>query len=205
VPCQRVPDAPRDSVTNASAAQVAANLAAGVGFVGQQSLWAALGTAGARSFDGSLLHQMRQDRCLVVLSWGENQCHEPAVSLDAHMYLGAEPTLAAAQCFGSGVTAFGTRRMLMSTHNGAVDLMLLPVDLLLGVCLCLQRLKDACPDACFLPSIEAAGDCRPGAIALWDIASGSARAQHLQNGVDDLTVTHIRTTCLRLLRRQQRR
>jgi hypothetical protein len=55
--------------------------------------------------------------------------------------------------------------MLVGSHDRAIDIMNRPMHLPCGIGLLLDGLKEALPDTGIAPTIEAAGNRAPGAIA----------------------------------------
>ena len=79
----------------------------------------------------------------------------------------------------------------------------IPVQVLCGVGLLLDRGKEASPDARFPPAIETARHGAPRPIPLWQITPGGAGADDPQDAVEDASVGSRGAACVRFLRRKQ--
>jgi hypothetical protein len=84
--------------------------------------------------------------------------------------------------------------MLMRPDNGAVDEVAVPIQVSARIRLLLESSQDPIPDARFLPTVEATGNGLPGAVALGQIAPGSARLENPQDAIDDPPVVMAGTT-----------
>jgi hypothetical protein len=93
--------------------------------------------------------------------------------------------------------------MLVRTDDGAIHIVDSPVQVLCGVGLLLDRGKEASPDACLAPAVEAAGDGLPGAIPFGQVAPGSAGADDPEDAVEDAAVVSGWAAGVRFLWRQQ--
>ena len=89
--------------------------------------------------------------------------------------LGMLCALASAQDFRLSPLA-GTRRLLVSSNDRAINVMHRPVHLTSGIGLLLDRLKETLPDAGSAPAIEATGHGAPGAMAFGQITPGRTGA-----------------------------
>lgn len=79
----------------------------------------------------------------------------------------------------------GACRMLVGADDAAIDIMLGPVHRSSCICLLLQGGQNPCPDASFLPTVEATGDGLPGAIVFRQIAPRGAGASEPEDAVHD--------------------
>lgn len=91
----------------------------------------------------------------------------------------------------------------MGANAAAINIMHFPVQLAITILDLLQLPKDVIPDATFAPAIEAAVDCLPFAIALWQIAPGRTGFQDPEYAVNDRAMIQVRTSGLGFLRREQ--
>ena len=94
--------------------------------------------------------------------------------------------------------------MLVSTDDGAVDVVDAPVNSARGIGLRLNLRKDAVPKTRLAPAVEAAGYGGPAPISLGQVPPWGTGAQDPQDTVDDLAVIDRRAARLRFLRWQQR-
>jgi hypothetical protein len=78
--------------------------------------------------------------------------------------------------------------MLVRSHDGAIDMMQVPIQLDCGVSVPLQLGQDLVPNASSAPAIEAGGDRLPGTIVRGEIPPGSARAIQPEDATDDRAV-----------------
>jgi hypothetical protein len=102
--------------------------------------------------------------------------------------------------FGGG--AAGSGRVLVGTHHGAVHRKYLPLDLALGIRLCLERLQDPFPDPGTTPAHQAVVTGLPGAIPVGEIPPRGAGAQAPEDPIDHLTMVFVRMAWLAVGRGQ---
>src|SRR5258708_5385921 len=94
---------------------------------------------------------------------------------------------------------FCPSRMLMRSNNGAIDGVLVPIDLSSRIALLLQGFQHALPNASLLPPIKAAGYRAPRAIVVGQISPGRSGSQNPQDSIDNQTMILCWTTYLWLL------
>src|SRR2546423_3044478 len=75
--------------------------------------------------------------------------------------------------------------MLVGSNDRAIDIVNRPIHLPRSIGLLLDGLKEALPETGFAPTIEAAGDRAPGAIAFREVTPGGASTQNPQDAIDD--------------------
>jgi len=78
----------RNGDSDAAAAQPVPDAPITVGFIAGQALRAAPRAPTARSFDGSLVHQLLKNRALMLLAGLEHKGDRLALALGAHVQLG---------------------------------------------------------------------------------------------------------------------
>src|SRR5215208_1657990 len=134
----------------------------------------------------------------------QDEGHWFAGALGAHVQLGREAALAAAQGFGRGVAPRGAGGVLVRADDGAVDEVDGPVQVAVGIGLGLQVGEDAVPDALLAPAVVAAGDGAALAVAPRQVVPGRTGAQDPEDAVDDPPMVDARFARLGLLRWEQR-
>jgi hypothetical protein len=75
--------------------------------------------------------------------------------------------------------------MLVSTHDGAINEVYLPLYLSSGISVLLDFREDSVPNACFTPAVKAGGYGFVRAIAFGQILPRSACSQYPQDAIDD--------------------
>ena len=181
----------RDRHPDAASPQILANLPAAVPLVAHHAPWSQARSSAAHPLDRPLLHQVLKGARLVALAWREHKRQRLAVAFGPHMHLGAEPTLTPSQRFVVGVTSRCARRVLMRANDGPIDVVDLPIEPASGICLLLQGVQDALPEALLAPAIEAAGEGGPGTVPHGDIAPGSTGPIEPQETVDHATMVDV--------------
>jgi hypothetical protein len=94
--------------------------------------------------------------------------------------------------------------VLVRADDGAIHIVEIPVKVLCGVGVLLDRGKEARPDACLAPAIKTAGDGAPGAIPLRQITPGGAGTEEPEDTVEDTSVVSGGAAYFWLLRGKQR-
>ena len=162
----------RDGDADTMASQVLPNLATTVGLVTYQTTRPTLAPPPLR-FTAPPAIRASKATALVPLARGEDQRHQLAPTFRADMDFRTEAALTATERFGLRVLGVGPSRMLMRADDGAIHIVDIPVQLPCGVGLLLDRGKEANPDACLAPAVEAAGDGGPAAIPLGQVTPGA--------------------------------
>src|SRR5262245_65188083 len=108
-----------------------------------------------------------------------------------------EATLTATERFGLRVLGVGPSRMLVRADDGAIHIVDIPVQVRCGVGLLLDRGKEASPDACLAPAVEAAGDGGPAAIPLRQVTPGGTCTEEPQDAIEDASVVSGRAASVR--------
>jgi len=151
----------RDGDGNATAPPIPPDMATAIGLVAHHTTRTVFGAASATAFDGSTGHERFAPNGFVTLSRCQHERHQLFVARRAQMNFRAEAAWAAIQ--GFRFSPFGrTGDVLMSTNDGAIDIMNRPVQLTCHIGLLLDSLKEALPDAGLAPAIEATGYRAPG-------------------------------------------
>ena len=156
-----------------------------------------------RSVSRPACHQGFEGDGFVPLARGEDQRHQLAPTFRADMDFRTEAALTATERFGLRVLGVGPSRMLMRADDGAIHIVDIPVQLPCGVGLLLDRGKEANPDACLAPAVEAAGDGGPAAIPLGQVTPGGTGTEDPQDAVEDASVVSGGAASVRFLRRKQ--
>jgi hypothetical protein len=91
----------------------------------------------------------------------------------------------------------------MRTNDGAIDAVLLPIDLAISIGLLLQRFQHALPYSGFDPPIKSTGYRSPRTIPLREVSPRRSRSDNPQNPIENQTMILCWTTNDWLLRRQQ--
>src|SRR5262245_22867944 len=190
---------PRDGDADPVASQVLPNLATAVGLVTHQTPRPAFGTPAPAPFHGPAFHQGFEGHGFVPLSRGEDQRHQLAPAFRTEMDFRTEAALTTAECFGLRTLCAGPSRVLVRADDGAIHIMDIPIEPPRSVTLLLHCGKEAGPDACFAPAIEAAGNGRPGAIPLGQIAPWGPCTDDPQEAVQDASVVGGWAACVRFL------
>ena len=133
----------------------------------------------------------------------QDQRHQLAAAFGADMDFRTEAALTATERFSLWAPCMGPSRMLVRTDDGAIHIVDIPVQVLGGVGLLLDRRKEASPDARLAPAVEAAGDGLPGAIPFGQVAPGSAGAEDPEDAVEDAAVVSGWAAGVRFLWRKQ--
>ena len=94
--------------------------------------------------------------------------------------------------------------VLMRPHAGAIHVMDFPINLPNGISFPLHLSQKPLPQALLPPPVETAGYRGPGTKAPGQIPPRGAGAQNPQYPVDDRAMVTSRSSCCRLLCRQQR-
>ena len=92
----------------------------------------------------------------------------------------------------------------MGTNDSAVHKVDFPLDIALFIGFHLQAIEEHLPQSFFTPFVKAAVDRFPRPISIRQVASWGACVQNPENDVDNLAMTFSRSSCFRLLRRQER-
>jgi hypothetical protein len=79
---------------------------AAVPFIAHDAMGSALRTAWSTPLDGTALHELFEDHCLVPLPRREDESHQLAIPVGPEVDLGAEPAPATAEGFGLWVPFF---------------------------------------------------------------------------------------------------
>ena len=193
----------RHGDADAVAPEVLADRAAAGGLVAHEATMAVFGTTAPTPLDGSACHQGFERHGLVALPRGQHQRHPLAPAFRADMDLRAEAALTAAECFGLRAPCAYPSGMLVRPDHGAIHTVDIPGELLRGVRALLNRRKEASPNASLAPAGEAAGDGIPVAIALGQVAPGSACADNPQDAIQDASVVSGWAACVRFVRGKQ--
>ena len=194
---------PRDGDPDTVASQVLPNLPTPVGFIPHQTPRSAFGAPAPGPFHGSAGHQGFEGHRFVPLARRQDQRHQLAPAFRADMDFRTEAALTATERFGLCAPAVGPSRMLVRADDGAIHIVDIPVQVLCGVGLLLDRRKEASPDARFPPAIETARHGAPRPIPLWQITPGGAGADDPPDAVEDASVVSRGAACVRFLRRKQ--
>jgi hypothetical protein len=192
-----------DSDAETVASQVVPNLATTVSLVTYQTTRPAFGTPAPAPLHGPAFHQGFEGHGFMPLARGEDQCHQLAPAFRTEMDFRTEAALTPAECFGLRPPWVGPSRMLVRADDGAIHIMAIPVELPCSVTWLLHRSKEAGPEAGLAPAIEAAGNGRPGAIPLGQIAPWGPCTDDPQEAVQDASVVSGWAACVRFLRRKQ--
>jgi len=179
------------------------NFATALGLVAHHPTRTVLRSTTAASFDDPTRHDRFEPKRFVTLTRRQDKVHHLFFSRRLDMNFGAKSPLALAQGLGFSAS-WGTRRMLVSPNDRAIDIMNGPIHLARGVHLVLNALEQTLPDAGFAPAIEAAGHGAPGTIAVGQVAPGSAGAQKLPDTVEDASMVRSGPAGFGFLRRKQR-
>ena len=140
-----------DGDADATAPQIPPDMATAIGLVAYHTTRTLLGSASAAALHGTTGHQRFKPNGFVTLAGCQHKRHQVFVARRAQMNLGAEAALASAQGFRLG--SFGrTCGVLVSSHDGAINIMNRPVQLAIGIGLLLDGLKEALPDAGSAPA-----------------------------------------------------
>jgi hypothetical protein len=194
----------RNGDADTVAAQVLPNLATTVGLVTHQTTRPAFGAPTPSPFHGSAFHQVFESSGLVSLPRRQHQRHQLARAFGSEMHFRTEAALTAAKRFRLRVACVRPSRMLVRPDDGAIDIVDIPVELPCGVGALLDRGKEASPEACLAPAVEATGDGGPAAIPLGEVTPRGPGADDPQNAVQDASVISGGAACVRFLRGKQR-
>ena len=194
---------PRDGDPDTVASQILPNLPTTVGFVPHQTTRSAFGAPAPDPFHGPACHQGFEGHRFVPVARGEDQRHQLAPAFRADMDFGTEAALTATERFGLRVSGVCPRRMLVCPDDRAIDIVDVPVQVRCGIGLLLDRGKEARPDTCLAPAVEAAGDGGPAAIPLGQVTPGGAGAEEPQDAVEDASVVSGWAASVRFLWRKQ--
>jgi len=130
----------------------------------------------AAALNGTTGHERFKSHRFMTLTRSQHQRHQVGVARRAPMDFGTEAPLAATQ--GVGFCCVGrTRRLLMRTNDGALDIVHGPLPLSSSIGLLLHAFKEALPGTGAAPAREAAGHGVPGAIAFGHMAPGRSGAK----------------------------
>ena len=193
----------RDRDADPVASQGLPNLATTVSLVTYQTTRPTFGTPAPTPLHGPACPQGFKGHGFMPLARGEDQRHQLAPTFRTEMDFRTEAALTTAECFGLRALGVGPSRVLVRADDGAIDILDIPVELPRSVTLLLDRGKEAGPDACLAPAIEAAGNGRPGAIPLGQVAPWGPGTDDPQEAVQDAAVVSGWTACVRFLRRKQ--
>jgi hypothetical protein len=163
---------PRDGDADTMASQVLPNLATTVGFVTNQTARPAFRAPAPVPFHGPACHQSFEGCGFVPLARGEDQHHQLAPAFRTDVNFRTEAALTAAERFSLRALGVGPSRVLVRADDCAIDIVDIPIQLLCGVGLLLDRSKEASPDAGLAPAVEAASDGGPAAIPLGQVTPG---------------------------------
>jgi hypothetical protein len=193
----------RDRDADTVASQVLPNLATTVSLVTDQTTRPAFGTPTPAPFHSPTFHQGFEGSGFVPLARGEDQRHQLAPAFRTDMDFCTEAALATTERFGLRALGVGPSRVLVRADDGAIHIVDSPVQLLCGVGLLLDRGKEASPEACLAPAVEAASDGRPAAIPLGHVTPGGTCTEEPQDAVQDASVVSGGAARVRFLRRKQ--
>jgi hypothetical protein len=154
-------------------------------------------------FHGPACHQGFEGDGFVALARGEDQRHQLAPAFRTDMDFRTEAALTTTERFSLRALGVGPSRMLVRADDGAIHRVDIPVQLRCGVGLLLDRGKEASPDACLAPAVEAAGAGGPAAIPLGQITPRGTGTEDPQDAVEDASVVSGGAASVRFLRRKQ--
>ncbi len=188
----------RDAHSDAMLASILPNPPAAVVLIAHEPMRAALGAAWPTPLDGPAREDLCEDPRLVPLSRGEDEGHQlPPLRLAGGLWYcthpGSGPRL---QTLGFFVCP---SRMLTGSDHRAIDKKQVPVQLTMGVGLCLHCREEPLPDACPPPAAEATGHGAPWTISFRQIAPGRPSAQNPQDAIDDRAMVMGGSPSLRFL------
>ncbi len=176
-----------DGDADATAPQLPPDVATAIRLLTHHATRTLLRSATATAFDRTTGHEGFKSNGFMTLSRGQYEGHQLLVACRSQMDFGAEAPLAATQSFG--FSSFGrTGRVLVSSNDGAIDIVNCPVHLARGIGLLLDDLKEMLPDAGLAPAIEAAGHGAPGAIVVGQITPGCTGTKKPQDAVEDASM-----------------
>ena len=178
-------------------------LATTVSFVPDQTTRPLFGASTPAPFHRPACHEGFEGDGFVSLVRGEDQRHQLAPAFCTDMDFRTEATLTATERFGLRALGVGPRRVLVRADDGAIHKVDIPVQVPCGIGLLLDRGKEASPDACFAPAVEAAGDSGPAAIPLGEVPPGGTRTEDPENAVEEASVVSGGAASMWFLRRKQ--
>src|SRR3954470_14901708 len=200
----------RDHRSDVASSQARACGRTAVPFATSRGAGAQTGAAASRMSDRPLIEHRFKGDLLIALTSGQHHGDRPSMALGAQVQLGREPALAAPKSFPrlsllrGGSVAASTASVLVSTDNGGIHEVEVPIDLATLLRASLQSRQNAPPDPSLAPAVEPARHRAHWAVTAPQNTPPGPRAIDPQNAVQNLPVVLIRPPCPWLLRRQQR-